>query len=435
LLHQKTITKNKRLKVLVITYDYYPDQSPNTYRWKNVLEVWANRGVEVFVVSAQKNGFSDFENVNGVKVYRTGRSWLEKVKSGILQKTVVASSTESGNVGIAKVSLIRKIHDRTWKKIYFPDFAFLWRHPSQKLAQKLIENENITNLITVSWPFTDHAVGYNLKKKYKINWIADTIDPFYLSRAVNNPFLYSKLNRSYEYRILKQANSITVLTEKLKDKYIELYPALTNNLYVNHNLFIPEIKQSVKVSTTNNICKLVFVGTLSAVTRSPKFLLQLFTQLLNDNDEKIELHLYGNFNDCKNDFLEYDKYINSSIFIYGEISREKVKEVLSGADVLINIGNSNPYQEPSKVIEYMYMLKPILNVCTISDDSAAQVLKDYPLKFNAYANHVDKTNISHIKAFLKTRKTVSELVVRDLTSKYMLEEIQYRYFSLLNNSL
>jgi len=424
-------------RVLLITYDFYPDTSPNTYRWKNVLEDWAKKGVEVFVVAAQKDNLPKFEKINGINVYRTGMSWLEKVKVKLLKKiTSNDINTHNLKMDVSKQSAIRKFYDVTWKKLYFPDFAFLWRYPSQKLAEKIIQDKNINNLITVSWPFTDHVVGYKLKKKYKINWIADTIDPFYLSKAVNNGFLYGKKNYSYEYKILKQANFITLLTEKLKRKYIELYPELADKLYVNHNLFVPENKNSTQYEISADICKLVFVGTLSRITRPPEFLLKLFVQLIKRNtSNKLELHLYGYNDDCKSIFLEYSEYLNSFIFIHGEIPREKVKKIFLEANVLINIGNSNPYQEPSKIIEYMFMLKPILNVCTISDDSSAHALKEYPLKFDVYPNDFNDQVADAILDFLTTNDVADELLVKKLTSKYMLSEVQNCYFKLLSNNV
>ena len=65
----------QNLKVLVISYDYYPDTSPNTYRWKCVLEAWIKKGIKIYVVSAMKNGFSEFDVINGVEVYRPKSSF------------------------------------------------------------------------------------------------------------------------------------------------------------------------------------------------------------------------------------------------------------------------------------------------------------------------------------------------------------------------
>ena len=56
-----------------------------------------------------------------------------------------------------------------------------------------------------------------------------------------------------------------------------------------------------------------------------------------------------------------------------------MNNVIKEADVLINIGNNNKYQEPSKLIEYMYSGKKILNICSIEEDTSAELLKIYPV--------------------------------------------------------
>ncbi|MFQ5606790.1 MAG: glycosyltransferase, partial [Candidatus Zixiibacteriota bacterium] len=52
-------------------------------------------------------------------------------------------------------------------------------------------------------------------------------------------------------------------------------------------------------------------------------------------------------------------------------------DLMSEADVLVNIGNGNPYQLPSKVIEYACLGKPILHLSTGDKDCASEFLRDY----------------------------------------------------------
>jgi len=427
-------SKKDKLKILVVTYDYYPDDSPNTYRWKNVLRAWADRGdTEIFVVCANKGNLLDFEVVDGVKIYRTGRSLFERVKSKILKHSVAESNVPSKvDTAIVQEGLIRKIYNLTWKKLYFPDFAFLWLSPARKLAGKLIENENITNLITVSWPFTDHVVGYKLKQKYNIQWIADTIDPFYLSKTVNNTALYASKSYRFENKILKKADIITVLTGKLKEKYAELYPAVADKIVVNHNLFVPvEVPENAVKSKK---IKLVFVGTVVPVIRSPEYLLELFNNLVNFNQGscELELHFYGNTSQCNDVFAKYDFLLNKSLFIHGMTSRENIPGILSDASVLVNIGNSNTFQEPSKIIEYIYLGKPILNVCSIVEDSSKEALAKYPLHFNIYKDEVnDKLKLEELSAFFKNESVLDNDVIMKIIWKYLLPQVEQNYFNLL----
>ncbi|KQS37794.1 hypothetical protein [Pedobacter sp. Leaf194] len=421
-------------KIIVVTFDYFPDNSPNTYRWHNILKEWAIDGHEVFVVSAQKAGFSAFEIVEGVRVYRTGKSWFETLKSKLPKTKVLAGQNNQTESYLIKESTAKRIYNATFKKIYFPDFAFLWLSPAKKLASKLIQEHNINNLITVSWPFTDHLIGYQLKKRHNINWIADTIDPFYLSDAVNNSFLYKKANYRLENKILLEASYITVLTEKLKQKYLELYPGLKDKVIVNHNIFLPyDLTRNIRGKS--NKIKLVFFGTLTPKSRSPITLLKLMAQIdrlsLGSN---IELHIYGDTNQCNREFGDFEFLINRNVFVHGIITKEQVKKYGESADILVNIGNTNEYQEPSKLIEYIYLQKPILNVCSIVDDSSKEILERYPMNFNFYKGDLDNHDkLSRVIKFIENgnSKAFDSSEVLQFLKKYLVEYVQGIYFKLL----
>ena len=422
------------LKVLVISYDFFPDDSPNTYRWKNVLDVWAKQGVKVFVVSAQKPGLNNFEIANGIAIYRTGRSLFERVKSRILKTIrIKEGASPADKKAVAGKGLVRKIYDQTWKKIYWPDFAFLWYAPALRKAQELINQEGIDKVITVSWPFTAHVVGSRLKSVNDITWLADTIDPFYLSKAVNNVFLDSNLNYRYEYKILKTADKVSVLTSKLKAKYESLFPLIKGRVFVNHNIYIPGATPPFSEKESHGVLKLVFVGTLNPITRPPQNLLNLVETFTNRYPHlKLVLHIYGNVEQCSEIFRNYVRLIGHVVIIHEMVSRDKIQQILADADILVNVGNTNPYQEPSKMIEYMYMLKPILNVCSIPEDSSKEALERYPLKLNVFPDDLgDNAKLEGIVKFLKSEEVAGRKAVNNILSDYMLKEVEKRYFKLL----
>ena len=146
-------------KILVITYDFYPDSSPNTYRWLNILKSWAESGVEVFVVSAKKNQLNTYEMVDGINIYRTGESFIGqlKYKFNSTNVSVVQQNEPSGLLGSMK-KILRKVYENTWSKVYWPDYAFMWQFSAYPLARKIIIKNNIENIISVSWPFTGHLI-------------------------------------------------------------------------------------------------------------------------------------------------------------------------------------------------------------------------------------------------------------------------------------
>lgn len=420
-------------KVLIITYDFFPDNSPNTYRWVNVLKEWKEKtNIEIFVISSQKNNFENYEEHDGIYIYRTQNSILKILNKKLKNHNIQPVQQDDIKKG---KSIVRTIYDLTWTNFYFPDFAFLWQKPAYRIAKKLIAEKNIHNVITVSWPFSDHVVGYKLKKKYNINWIADTIDPFYLSSAVNNVSLYKKINKLYENKILSKANTISLLTDKLKKKYSEIYPSLRDKITVNYNVFVPYSIPENQKSIEKNSTVLVFVGTLSPITRSPESLLSIFDGLVKlnmDTDKNLELHLYGNLESCANDFIKYDYLIGKNLFLHNFTSREKITRILQNADVVVNIGNKNAFQEPSKIVEYVFLKKKILNICSIFDDTSKEMLVNYPLHLNLFpqdcnSNEVLLTTLS----FINNSIDLQNVSIDTIIDKYLLSNVEKKYFELL----
>lgn len=420
-------------KVLIITYDFFPDNSPNTYRWLNVLKEWKEKtNIEIFVISSQKNNFENYEEHDGIYIYRTQNFILKILNKKLKNHNIQPVQQDDIKKG---KSIVRTIYDLTWTNFYFPDFAFLWQKPAYKMAKKLIAEKNIHNVITVSWPFSGHVVGYKLKKKYNINWIADTIDPFYLSSAVNNASLYKKINKLYENKILSKANTISLLTDKLKKKYSEIYPSLRDKITVNYNVFVPYSIPENQKSIEKNSTVLVFVGTLSPITRSPESLLSIFDGLVKlnmDTDKNLELHLYGNLESCANDFIKYDYLIGKNLFLHNFTSREKITRILQNADAVVNIGNKNAFQEPSKIVEYVFLKKKILNICSIFDDTSKEMLVNYPLHLNLFPQDCNSNEVLlKTLSFINNSIDLQNVSIDTIIDKYLLSNVEKKYFELL----
>ena len=431
-------------KVLIITYDYTPLVTPNSFRWSSVAEALLNRNYQVFVLAAWKPNLPREERVNGVHVYRVGGQIIEKMRAGILrqhQKNDLdqrSSSTQptskQGSFGILK-----KIHDVTWKKIYWPDYACTWFLPALKAAKRIIEDESIFNYITVSIPFTPHLIGNKLKSLYpEKNWIVDISDPFCFLKSMqnNNHYLYSKLNVKTERKIFNEAQAVSVLTKSQQDKYSELFPESAGKIFINPNILSNnDCTESSPLSPDNSKIRLVFIGMLKNGIRTPENLLEIFNLLLKTElAGKIELHFFGGLDYCLEFFGSYQRLIDKSIFLHGVVSRIKAIQAMNSADFLVNIGNSNPYQEPSKVIEYASTGKPIINILSIKDDSSAALLRHYPAVFNVFQNSKDQPEvITKLLHFLVSPPVVKIDSLDVWLKPYRVESIVDNYEAMLSN--
>lgn len=435
------------MRILIISYSYTPAITPRAFRWSAITEYWARQGDCVDVVSAWKPGLSREELINGVCVHRVGGVITEALRSQ-LQQSGTRPNINCGKPTVFDVlskkqnltSVVKWIHDRTWKKVYWPDYACLWYFPALKKAKELLNLCNYNTIITVSHPFTGHLVGLNLKKKQqKIKWIVDIGDPFcFLEQMpINNYNLYKYLNYTWEYKIFNKANKIVVTTENTFNKYTDVFPNTNIKIHIIPPLLSFEDDQEKSNSLfslkENTNIKLIFVGTLHKRMRKPDLLLRLFYELLHTHlAERVEVHFVGSINDCQKYFHPYKNLLNKKIYCHGKVSRSQAWQAMKEADVLVNIGNEFPYQLPSKVVEYASLGKPVLNLATITEDSSAAFFKDYPASLCLLGNDagVNSEQFTQLIQFIEKLPTVDSHQLKSWLEPYHIAAIADAYKAL-----
>ena len=193
-------------KILIITHNYYPVVSPEAFRWTKIAEYCVNKGYQIYIVSSWKPGLLKEESINGVKIYRVGNKLLERLRKNSQQENsynITNRTPAKKKIRITNIinTTLKWIHDRTWKKLYWPDYACLWYLSALKTSKIIKKEKEIRNIISISIPFTAHLVGYSLKRRdRKAKWLVDISDPFWFLRdyKLNNHFFYSGLNKYIE---------------------------------------------------------------------------------------------------------------------------------------------------------------------------------------------------------------------------------------------
>ncbi len=400
-------------KILILCYDFGDKMSPNSRRWIEIATNWASKGIEVFVVTSVQ----DFEKKKNVNIYPTYFAFSNRVKRPIVNYS--KSHTLIFSYFNFFISFIKKviffIHDYSWKKLYWPDFAILWSFFSLNQVSKIIKSENIDKCIIVSRPFSTSLIPYFLSYKFKnLEWVIDYIDPFYNSKsAVNNYFLYNKVNKKFEFKILDKAKSIFVLNERIRDNLINSHQIDFNKFVIVPNIFvkssIPNIQNTI--SDKKNCITITFIGSLNGNFRSPKETLLLFSEIFKTNNN-IKVFFYGEILFCEQIFKDYADLINKNIFLMGVIDRDSAMKIMSNSDFLLNIGNDNDLQEPSKLMDYIYLSKPIINIAKIDNDASFDLLNSYnqsiTLVINEHTNLI-KPKVNSLISFISNTPRLNNI--------------------------
>lgn len=426
------------MRLLLISYSYTPVITPRSFRWSAIADQWVKQGHTIDVISAMAPGSSKCETLNGVSVYRAGIGISEVVRSRIVKQppTLPSSGSNFNEVGYVALKL-KRLHDCTWRRIYWPDYACLWYFPAINLAFSLLKKFHYDALISVSNPFTGHLVGLRIKKRFTLlPWLVDIGDPFCFAELTpsNNQIIFKHLNLAVEGKVLGRAEVISVTTQGTLDRYVDTFPDCIGKIHVIPPLLsLPDASLSYDLQESDPKVKLVFVGTLYRSIRNPDFLLKLFIKLLSSRiSRNIELHFWGGINDCGNSFTSYNHLIGTKIFLHDKVSRMDIFTVIQNANVLVNIGNSTPYQLPSKLVEYINTRKPILNLIKISEDSSKEFLSRYPATLSIIEDQYPTSDdVERLVQFIEKPPVISKTLIEDWISSFRVATVAGKYEKLI----
>ena len=260
-----------------------------------------------------------------------------------------------------------------------------WRKQEYILTIKeLIEKKNIDVLISLSGLPCAHLAALKIKKEHpEIEWITYTLDPFTYFPPLYNYVPWKNLRKKKNYR-----------------KELEIYNTSDYNIFSEelYNMALIEFKQPIyktfafnyvlkdlsghkdKHFITKDYTTLVYAGALSSSIRNPERMLAVISKT---SGIRLILHVCG---DC-NPIIE--KYKNQWIEVNGMLPyNEYLDLICNKADILINIGNNNNLQAPSKFVELLSTCKPIINFYQ-KQDSCYNMIEKYPLGLNVGPNDIN----------------------------------------------
>jgi len=435
------------MRILILAYSYSPALTPRAFRWTAVAEWMASEGHDVEVVCAKSNGLSGFQVIKGVQIHRVGGGFRNTLKAWMNLEQVVKPKPNKAMVKQAlskrSSSLVRKLYSFTLKNVMWPDFAAFWYFSAFRKSKELIKNKPYDAIISVSIPFTGHLVGLSLNKRYMIPWLVDIGDPFYFmtETPVNNHKFFGKLNFYSEERVLEKADVISVTTKQTRLEYYKHFPYLdANKISVIPPLFVtPDLqKGSKQLFTGQRKLKLVYAGTLYSRIRSPAVLLKFFASLLDEPiGEKAELHFFGEINDCASCFQEYAHLIGEKIFLHGLVMRDDALQAMKEAEILINLGNQTGYQLPSKVIEYVMLGKPVLNISPLPLDNSENLFEGINSILSVTEDSLsrDLEAYAEVRNFIEAPPPVSPDVIARFSEIHGLQKIGQNYIELLEEKI
>ena len=319
------------MKILIITRNIYPMQSPRAFRATELAKELVRQGHSVTVYALLgEYDYSVFQRETGIVVKPLGKS-----KWGNIDST-------GGYVR----NVFTAIGNRTIKRLlYFPFIELA------SMTKKVIKREwrNYDLLITIAFPHSIHwgaAFAKGSKQEF-IRWISDCGDPFMGDKMNRVPWYFKYIEKYW----CKRTDYITVPIEGAIKAY---YPEFRDKIRV-----VPQGFDFSTVKTIayegNDVPTFAFAGKVYPGTRDPKAFLEFLSHIKRD----FRFIVYSN---TKGFFEQFKPVLGEKLIINGYIPREDLLGILSKMDFLVNIVNASDTQSPSKLIDYALVKRPILDI-------------------------------------------------------------------------
>ena len=355
---------NNTKRILIVTHQFIPHQSPRTTRWKLLYDELIESGYDVTVITGTSQ-LSEDPNIKYIG---------NKKASGIVKNLRIQSNIkQDSSYKNYLYKLLKKIYRFFYKFFAWPDYTMFWIFSIWKNRKKIDIDYDL--IISVSLPFSSHVAAYIINKDKNKKWIMDIGDPFSLKTNAfeNNRYLYKSLNYYFENKFYKKAHQVVFTHQESADEHKIFFNMPENKVTIGSPIstFSQELFQkSVSFDYEAKPITIGYFGVLTKGVRSPSQVLKFFQQT------DFVLHWYTN-SDSK-EMIKQNKIDFNRNKLFDMVTRnEALEKMVTSLHCLLSIGNLNPTQLPSKIIEYISTGKPVLHFVEIKDDPVLEIAKEF----------------------------------------------------------
>lgn len=362
------------MKVLIVTYYWPPAGGPGVQRWLKFVKYLRYNGVEPVVFTAENPVYP----LTDVTLEKDIPEGTEVIKCRITEPNAILSKFKKSNVQNSmgflnpNPSLFEKLLLYIRANFFIPDARMFWVKPSVRKLERYLEENKVDALITTGPPYSVHLIGWHLKKRLAIKWIADFRDPWTSVDYFHLLPLSQKAIKKHYYLenlVVRDADSVLMVSNHAKQKYKDkasLIDVITNG-YDEDNDFVKED------TVIDSKFTLTYIGMMSS-ERNPKVLWEVLSEI-SENDSNFRddfvLRFIGKIDDTVSKSLKESNIKN--IEKIGYVPHNDAKRFQRKSQVLLIVVNDYPSAKemiPGKTFEYLQARRPILGIAPTEGDLA-----------------------------------------------------------------
>ncbi len=309
----------------------------------------------------------------------------------------------------------------------YPLSGIRWARRAYQKAVELHKEKHYDVILTRSPSDVPHIVGYKLKQRFGVRWIANWNDPS--ATIWPEPYTHhfsaseTKMLEKYTVQCLKGADVNTFPSQSLLDHFVEHFPFLRNQRteVIPHIALSESLYTPAKRVKKGNFC-LCHSGNLS-VERNPELLFRAMREMIDEGYNLIQLDIMGHINDYTQQLI--DKYeLSKYVGCAGSYPYMEAMQRLQEYDVLVLLEArlKRGIFFASKFTDYAQSTRPILAISP-KDGFAHDMIAQY-----GGGVFVDNEDYQDIKRGLLDlyKAWESDTLVSSYSTQHLYEEFSAR---------
>lgn len=352
---------------LLITYYWPPAGGAGVHRWLRFSQFFKENGWNLHVYCPDQAAWPTLDHDLQSQVSED----LTIIRRKIFEPHKYLGKKNNPNIGgglthQGKASLVQRFIIWVRGNLFIPDARVFWICPSARFLNRYLKDHpEIDTIISTGPPHSMHLIARKLKRKCKVQWIADFRDPwtdidFYQELL---PSRWADLrHKRLELSVLKEADKVVTVSTACAEG-LEAIGKRKVEVITNGFIFPQFDGRAIELDTKFTIAHF---GSMP-FARNPKVVWQALSNLLKENEslkDNLEIKLVGPVDfqvieSIKSFGLE--SYVNA----LGSIPHAESIEMQRRSRILLLVANNTGNVKgilTGKFFEYLGAKRPILAI-------------------------------------------------------------------------
>lgn len=416
----------KMKNILFLAFYYNHSNDISSKRMQGIAKYLPKYGYKTIVVVPKT--LNETVKIKNVEVIET--EYTDMISRFLPSSKGVETKSEfSGNT--SQNNFLSKIISYAGEIFAYPDGMKYWYKPAVKVSREIINENDISGIISSSFPITAHKIAYTLKQEFDIPWIADLRDLWNLNPYLNHTAIRTYFEKKLEMKLFDKADALTTTTNVAGETLRKLHPTKRiKPIYSGYD--VDEYKHLKQMEKSNKLT-FMYAGSLYNGKRDPTIIFKALNELTNENKidlDKIAFNFYGDQGNINELAEKYN--VQNAINVKGKISHEEILQKQMNSDVLLIISWMHKNEKmfiPGKAYEYMASKKPILSL-GVNEGSLKELIETTNIGY--HVSDVKNAKKAIYTYYSKYYNNELKYNGNELTKKYTFENTAKNYAELLN---